>query len=90
MEIEDFDGLLVSESKNYKRDLLTRLKLGTSLRLDDKLDLLFGINKGYFSYGVSFELFLLDIAVSYYTIDKGINFSDPIDFLSIKFSLLSN
>jgi len=76
-------------------DALTRAffeqtRLGASVRLLSLLDFRYGLNKGYQSVGVGFDLLIFHIDAAYYTQEYGPSIGDkPIDALSLRFSLFS-
>ena len=59
-----------------------------SVRLLSLLDVRYGINKGYQSIGVGFDLLVFHIDANYYTFEYGASLGDkPIDALSLRFSI---
>jgi hypothetical protein len=76
-------------------DALTRAffeqtRLGASVRLLSLFDFRYGLNKGYQSIGVGFDLLVFHIDAAYYTQEYGPSIGDkPIDALSLRFSLFS-
>ncbi|SMP46580.1 hypothetical protein SAMN06298221_103304 [Sphaerochaeta associata] len=76
-------------------DALTRAffeqtRLGASVRLLSLLDFRYGLNKGYHSIGVGFDLLIFHIDAAYYTQEYGSSIGEKsIDALSLRFSLFS-
>lgn len=76
-------------------DALTRAffeqtRLGASVRLLSLFDFRYGLNKGYQSVGVGFDLLVFHIDAAYYIQEYGPSIGDkPIDALSLRFSLFS-
>lgn len=87
LDIMDLSGL---EGEALKEGLLEHAHFGASLRLLSILDLRYGLNTGYQSFGVGFDLLIFHLDAAYYTTEYGTNLGDkPIDALSLRFSLLS-
>jgi hypothetical protein len=70
--------------------LLSQTHFGASVRLLGLLDFRYGLNQGYQSIGVGFDLLIFHIDAAYYTLEYGSNINGkPIDALSLRFSLFS-
>jgi hypothetical protein len=75
---------------NLTRAFFEQTRLGASVRLLSLLDFRYGLNKGYQSIGVGFDLLIFHIDAAYYTQEYGPSIGDkPIDALSLRFSLFS-
>jgi hypothetical protein len=70
--------------------LLSQVRFGASARLLSLFDFRYGLNQGYQSIGVGFDLLIFHIDAAYYTQEYGSSIGDkPIDALSLRFSLFS-
>ena len=70
--------------------LLSQIRFGASARLLSLFDFRYGLNQGYQSIGVGFDLLIFHIDAAYYTLEYGSRISGkPIDALSLRFSLFS-
>lgn len=75
---------------DLKRAFLEQTRLGASVRLLSILDFRYGLNQGYQSIGVGFDLLIFHIDAAYYTQEYGPNIEDkPLDAFSLRFSLFS-
>jgi len=76
------------EGEDLTRAFFEQTRLGASVRLLSLLDFRYGINMGYQSIGVGFDLLVFHIDAAYYTREYGSSIGDkPIDALSLRFSI---
>lgn len=76
------------EGEDLTRAFFEQTRLGASVRLLSLFDVRYGINMGYQSIGVGFDLLVFHIDAAYYTREYGSSIGDkPIDALSLRFSI---
>ncbi|MDY0304224.1 MAG: hypothetical protein RBQ65_06275, partial [Sphaerochaeta sp.] len=68
---------------------LEQTRLGASARLLSLLDVRYGLNQGYQSIGVGFDLLVFHIDAAYYTKNygSGLDAQESLDALSLRFSI---
>ena len=90
VDVLDVMAMSGLEGEALKRAFFEQTRLGASLRVLSFLDVRYGLNKGYQSFGVGVDLLIFHIDAAYYQLEYGQDIGDkPIDALSVRFSLLS-
>lgn len=90
IDVVDVMAMGGKQGEDLTRAFFEQTRLGASVRLLSLLDFRYGINMGYQSIGVGFDLLVFHIDAAYYTREYGKNIGDkPIDALSLRFSLIS-
>lgn len=90
VDVVDVMKMAGMQGDDLNRAFFEQTRLGASVRLLSLLDVRYGINMGYQSLGVGFDLLVFHIDAAYYTREYGASIGDkPIDALSLRFSLIS-
>ncbi|MGE4584396.1 MAG: hypothetical protein AB7C91_07100 [Sphaerochaeta sp.] len=90
VDVPDVMQMSGLQGEDLKRAFFEQTRLGLSARLLSLFDFRFGLNQGYKSLGVGFDLLVFHIDAAYYTQEYGASLGDkPIDALSLRFSLFS-
>lgn len=90
VDVVDVMAMSGKTGDDLTRAFFEQTRLGASVRLLSLLDFRYGLNKGYQSIGVGFDLLIFHIDAAYYTQEYGSSIGDkPIDALSLRFSLFS-
>lgn len=90
VDVVDVMAMSGKTGDDLTRAFFEQTRLGASVRLLSLLDFRYGLNKGYQSIGVGFDLLIFHIDAAYYTQEYGPSIGDkPIDALSLRFSLFS-
>ena len=90
VDVVDVMAMSGKTGEDLTRAFFEQTRLGASVRLLSLLDFRYGLNKGYQSIGVGFDLLIFHIDAAYYTQEYGPSIGDkPIDALSLRFSLFS-
>lgn len=90
VDVVDVMAMSGKTGDDLTRAFFEQTRLGASVRLLSLLDVRYGLNKGYQSVGVGFDLLIFHIDAAYYTQEYGPSIGDkPIDALSLRFSLFS-
>lgn len=90
VDVVDVMSMSGKTGDDLTRAFFEQTRLGASVRLLSLLDFRYGLNKGYQSIGVGFDLLIFHIDAAYYTQEYGSSIGDkPIDALSLRFSLFS-
>lgn len=90
VDVLDVMAMSGLEGEALNRAFFEQTRLGASLRVLSFLDLRYGLNKGYQSFGVGVDLLIFHLDAAYYQLEYGQDIGDkPIDALSVRFSLLS-
>ena len=90
VDVVDVMAMSGKTGEALTRAFFEQTRLGASVRLLSLLDFRYGLNKGYQSVGVGFDLLIFHIDAAYYTQEYGPSIGDkPIDALSLRFSLFS-
>ena len=90
VDVVDVMSLSGKTDDDLKRAFFEQSRLGASVRVLSLFDFRYGLNAGYQSVGVGFDLLIFHIDAAYYTQEYGKNIGDnPIDALSVRFSLFS-
>jgi hypothetical protein len=88
IDVVDVVSMGGKKGDDLTRAFFEQTRLGASVRLLSLLDVRYGINKGYQSIGVGFDLLVFHIDANYYTSEYGASLGDkPIDALSLRFSI---
>ncbi|MDD3058049.1 MAG: hypothetical protein PHO72_07000 [Sphaerochaeta sp.] len=90
VDVVDVMAMSGKTGDDLTRAFFEQTRLGASVRLLSLFDFRYGLNKGYQSVGVGFDLLIFHIDAAYYTQEYGPSIGDkPIDALSLRFSLFS-
>ncbi|ADY12696.1 hypothetical protein [Sphaerochaeta globosa] len=90
VDVVDVLAMSGKTGEDLTRAFFEQTRLGASVRLLSLFDFRYGLNKGYQSLGVGFDLLVFHIDAAYYTQEYGPSIGDkPIDALSLRFSLFS-
>ncbi len=90
VDVVDVMAMSGKTGDDLTRAFFEQTRLGASVRLLSLLDFRYGLNKGYQSVGVGFDLLVFHIDAAYYTQEYGPSIgAKPIDALSLRFSLFS-
>lgn len=90
VDVVDVMALSGLQGDDLNRALFEQTRLGASVRLLSMVDFRYGLNKGYQSLGVAFDLLVFHIDAAYYILEYGPSIGDkPIDAVSLRFSLFS-
>jgi len=90
IDVVDVMAMGGKKGEDLTRAFFEQTRLGASVRVLSLLDFRYGINMGYQSIGVGFDLLVFHIDAAYYTREYGTSIGDkPIDALSLRFSLIS-
>jgi hypothetical protein len=90
LDVTDVLELSGLEGDDLTDELLENTHFGASLRLLSIVDLRYGLNSGYQSFGVGFDLLIFHLDAAYYLLEYGDSLGDnTTDAFSLRFSLLS-
>ncbi len=90
VDVVDVMAMSGKTGDDLTRAFFEQTRLGASVRLLSLFDFRYGLNKGYQSVGVGFDLLVFHIDAAYYTQEYGSNIGEKsIDALSLRFSLFS-
>ncbi|MDD4648221.1 MAG: hypothetical protein PHP67_08365 [Sphaerochaeta sp.] len=90
VDVVDVMQLSGKQGDELTNALLSQTRFGASVRLLGLLDFRYGLNQGYQSIGVGFDLLIFHIDAAYYSLEYGSKINGkPIDALSLSFSLFS-
>jgi len=90
VDVVDVMAMSGKTGDDLTRAFFEQTRLGASVRLLSLLDVRYGLNKGYQSVGVGFDLLIFHIDAAYYTQEYGPYIGEKsIDALSLRFSLFS-
>ncbi|MEA4866408.1 MAG: hypothetical protein VB088_13555 [Sphaerochaeta sp.] len=90
VDVVDVMSMSGKTGDDFTRAFFEQTRLGASVRLLSLLDFRYGLNKGYQSIGVGFDLLIFHIDAAYYTQEYGSSIGEKsIDALSLRFSLFS-
>lgn len=90
VDVVDVLAMSGKTGDDLTRAFFEQTRLGASVRLLSLFDFRYGLNKGYQSIGVGFDLLVFHIDAAYYTQEYGPSIGDkPIDALSLRFSLFA-
>lgn len=79
---------LAEEMETDEDAYLNHLKMGAELKLLSMIDVRAGLNKGYYSVGLGFDLLVIHVDAAYYWREYGVEIGDkPIDALTVRFNL---
>jgi hypothetical protein len=83
------DVATLAESMETDEDAyLNHIRVGAEVKLFSMVDVRAGINQGYLSLGVGFDLLVIHLDASYYWREYGAEIGDkPIDALTVRFNL---
>ena len=88
IDVVDVMALGGNSGEALTRAFLEQTRLGASVRLLSLFDVRYGLNQGYQSVGVGFDLLVFHIDAAYYTREYGKSIGEkPIDALSLRFSI---
>ena len=88
IDVVDVLAMGGKQGEALSRAFLEQTRLGASVRLLSLFDVRYGINMGYQSIGVGFDLLVFHIDAAYYTREYGKSIGEkPIDALSLRFSI---
>jgi len=90
IDVVDVMAMGGKKGDDLTRAFFEQTRLGASVRVLSLLDFRYGINMGYQSIGVGFDLLVFHIDAAYYTREYGKSIGKkPIDAFSLRFSLIS-
>ena len=79
---------LAEEMETDEDAYLNHLKMGAEVKLLSMIDVRAGLNKGYISVGVGFDLLVIHVDAAYSWREFGVEIGDkPIDALTVRFNL---
>ena len=88
IDVVDVMAMGGKQGEALSRAFLEQTRLGASVRLLSLFDVRYGINMGYQSIGVGFDLLVFHIDAAYYMREYGKSIGEkPIDALSLRFSI---
>ena len=88
IDVVDVMAMGGKQADELTQSFLEQTRLGASVRLLSMFDVRYGLNQGYQSLGVGFDLLVFHIDAAYYTREYGKDIGDkPIDALSLRFSI---
>jgi len=88
VDVVDVVSMGGKKGEDLTRAFFEQTRLGASVRLLSLLDVRYGLNQGYQSIGIGFDLLVFHIDANYYTFEYGASLGDkPIDALSLRFSI---
>ncbi len=91
IDVVDVMAMGGKQGNELTESFLAQTRMGASVRVLSLLDLRYGINQGYQSVGVGFDLLVFHIDAAYYTQNygSGLEAKESLDALSLRFSLIS-
>jgi len=89
IDVVDVMAMGGKQADELTQSFLEQTRLGASVRLLSMFDVRYGLNQGYQSIGVGFDLLVFHIDAAYYTLNygSGLASKESLDALSLRFSI---